>query len=224
MNKVRLRAGSATLADWRAIYRGACPSVEESCIPAVEASAKAVAEIIDRGKPVYGVNTGFGKLASERIEVPDLAKLQRNIVLSHAAGTGAPSPQPIVRLMMSLKLASLARGASGVSMQTLSMLDSMLTRGLTPVIPSQGTLRTLAADKFNFDIETIIAILIIVIVIALVAVVCACSVIRNKRRIAEQLEITKKIKEDSDIIAATEKRTDAYIIDPANDCESPNKN
>ena len=139
MNKVRLRAGSATLADWRAIYRGACPSVEESCIPAVEASAKAVAEIIDRGKPVYGVNTGFGKLASERIEVPDLAKLQRNIVLSHAAGTGAPSPQPIVRLMMSLKLASLARGASGVSMQTLSMLDSMLTRGLTPVIPSQGS-------------------------------------------------------------------------------------
>ena len=68
MNKVRLRAGSATLADWRAIYRGACPSVEESCIPAVEASAKAVAEIIDRGKPVYGVNTGFGTLQYSAME------------------------------------------------------------------------------------------------------------------------------------------------------------
>ena len=68
------------------------------------------------GAPVYGVNTGFGKLASVRIERCRPRRLQRNIVLSHAAGTGAPMPHvPMVRLMLALKLASLARGASGRS-------------------------------------------------------------------------------------------------------------
>ncbi len=67
-----------------------------------------------KGEPVYGINTGFGKLASVRIASADLETLQRNIVLSHAAGVGEPTPAPIVRLMMALKLASLAQGASGV--------------------------------------------------------------------------------------------------------------
>ncbi len=67
-----------------------------------------------RGEPVYGINTGFGKLASVRIATSDLETLQRNIVLSHAAGVGETTPAPIVRLMMALKLASLAQGASGV--------------------------------------------------------------------------------------------------------------
>ncbi|NEL27704.1 MAG: aromatic amino acid lyase, partial [Xanthomonas perforans] len=91
------------------------------------------------GEPVYGVNTGFGKLASVRIEREDLQTLQRNIVLSHAAGVGEPTPVPVVRLMMALKLTSLAQGASGVQPQTLALLDAMLRLGITPVVPCQGS-------------------------------------------------------------------------------------
>ncbi|MCH2994072.1 aromatic amino acid lyase, partial [Listeria monocytogenes] len=79
------------------------------------------------------------KLASVRIGDDDLATLQRNIVLSHAAGPGAPSPVPIVRRMMALKLASLGQGASGVQPQTIALLEAMLDQGLTPVVPCQGS-------------------------------------------------------------------------------------
>ena len=103
------------------------------------AGAEAVRRILAKGQPIYGINTGFGKLASVRIDAADLETLQRNIVLSHAAGVGDPSPDPVVRLMMALKLASLAQGASGVRLETTAMLEAMLTRGLTPVVPSQGS-------------------------------------------------------------------------------------
>src|SRR3546814_2730963 len=83
--------------------------------PHIAESAAAVGRILAHGDPVYGINTGFGKLASVRIDAADLATLQRNIVLSHAAGTGAPSPAPVVRLMMALKLASLARSEEHTS-------------------------------------------------------------------------------------------------------------
>src|SRR3546814_7167067 len=73
--------------------------------------AAAVARILGRHEPVYGINTGFGKLASVRIGDDELEMLQRNIVLSHAAGVGDPMPLPVVRLMLALKLASLAQGA-----------------------------------------------------------------------------------------------------------------
>ena len=72
-----------------------------------------------KNKVIYGINTGFGKLASVRIEAADLETLQRNIVLSHAAGVGKPMPVPVVRLMMALKLGSLAQGASGVQPATV---------------------------------------------------------------------------------------------------------
>ncbi len=81
--------------------------------PAIVRSARAVEAIVARGEPVYGINTGFGKLASVRIAPDDLATLQRNIVLSHAAGVGEPMPAAHVRLMMALKLASLGHGALG---------------------------------------------------------------------------------------------------------------
>ena len=92
-----------------------------------------------RGEPVYGVNTGFGKLAGVRIADADLAELQRNIVLSHAAGVGPATSVETTRLMMALKLASLAQGASGVRLETLRLLEAMLARGLTPVVPAQGS-------------------------------------------------------------------------------------
>jgi histidine ammonia-lyase len=139
MNKILLQPGDAPLAHWRAIYRGARLDLDPSAEPKITASAAAVSRILDKGKPVYGINTGFGKLASVRIGNTDLAALQRNIVLSHAAGFGPPSPVPIVRLMMALKLASLAQGASGVRPQTVALLKDMLDRDLTPLVPSQGS-------------------------------------------------------------------------------------
>ncbi|UDL94119.1 histidine ammonia-lyase [Lichenihabitans sp. PAMC28606] len=139
MTSIMLKPGAASLADWRAIYRGAVPTLDPACRPAVEASAASVARIVAKGEPVYGINTGFGKLASVRIDAADLATLQRNIVLSHAAGVGEPMPVSIARLMMALKVASLAQGASGVQPATLDLLAAMLARDVIPVVPAQGS-------------------------------------------------------------------------------------
>src|ERR1700722_7836301 len=87
-----LTPGSADLDAWRAIHAGAAIDLNPACRGAVERGDAAVQAIIAKGEPVYGVNTGFGKLASVRIDSSDLAELQRNIVLSHAAGVGAPLP------------------------------------------------------------------------------------------------------------------------------------
>ncbi|WP_442957873.1 histidine ammonia-lyase [Phenylobacterium sp.] len=139
MNDVVLRPGEASLADWAAIYRGAGARLDPACAPLIAESAAAVERILAKGEPVYGINTGFGKLASVRIAAADLETLQRNIVLSHAAGVGEASPVPVIRLMLALKLASLAQGASGVRPATVALLEAMLTKGLTPVIPGQGS-------------------------------------------------------------------------------------
>ncbi len=139
MTALTLTPGRATLADWRAIADGAAVQLDPAAMPAVEASARAVDAIIARGEPVYGINTGFGKLASVHIASGDLAALQRNIVLSHAAGVGEPTRPESVRLMMALKLASLGRGASGVRPADVAMLEAMLARDVIPVIPSQGS-------------------------------------------------------------------------------------
>ena len=131
--------GAVSLSDWRAIWQGAPARLDPASAPIIADSAAAVARILARGDPVYGINTGFGKLASVRIDDADLARLQRNIVLSHAAGTGDPAPVAVVRLMMALKLASLAQGASGVRPQTVTLLEAMLALGATPVVPAQGS-------------------------------------------------------------------------------------
>jgi histidine ammonia-lyase len=136
---IALQPGAVGLSAWQAIYSGAGVRLDPSCVPVIEASARAVEAIVARGEPVYGINTGFGKLASVRIEAADLARLQTNIVLSHAAGVGEPAPVAIVRLMLALKLASLAQGASGVRPATVAMLEAMLAKGLTPVVPCQGS-------------------------------------------------------------------------------------
>jgi len=139
VTKLVLNPGDVALADWRAIYRGASARLADSAWPVIAASAAAVERILAKGEPVYGINTGFGKLASVRIGDADLETLQRNIVLSHAAGVGEPSPIPVIRLMMALKLASLAQGASGVRVETVKLLEAMLVQGLTPVVPCQGS-------------------------------------------------------------------------------------
>lgn len=134
-----LHPGQVSLLDWRAVYRGAIPKLDSACFAAVQASADTVDRIVAKGDPVYGINTGFGKLANVRIETNDLEVLQRNIVLSHAAGVGEDSPIAVIRLMMALKLASLAQGASGIRRATLELLEAMLARGVIPVVPAQGS-------------------------------------------------------------------------------------
>jgi histidine ammonia-lyase len=138
-DSVILRPGAASLADWRLIYRGASVVLDPSSRPRVEASAQLIETIIAKGDAVYGINTGFGKLATVRIGADDLVTLQKNIILSHAAGVGDPLPQSVVRLAMVLKLASLAQGISGVRLSILDHLALCLTKDLIPVIPGQGS-------------------------------------------------------------------------------------
>lgn len=139
MNEILLVPGHATLADWRRIYRGESLRLDPASFAAIERAAGTVDAIVQKGDPVYGINTGFGKLASVRIEAADLALLQSNIVLSHAAGTGEPMALSVARLMMALKLASLSQGASGVKPTTIRLLEAMLKKGLTPLVPCQGS-------------------------------------------------------------------------------------
>jgi len=136
---VMLDPGAATLAQWREIYFGAQAQLRPGWDAKVARSADIVDAIIAKGESVYGINTGFGKLANVRISDADLVTLQRNIVVSHAAGVGEPLPVPVVRLMMALKLASLAQGVSGVRTSTVEHLAACLDKGLVPIVPGQGS-------------------------------------------------------------------------------------
>ncbi|MEK6636603.1 MAG: histidine ammonia-lyase [Pseudomonadota bacterium] len=136
---MQVSPGAVPLADWRALYRGESPALDPACRVGIAESAAAVARILARHEPVYGINTGFGKLATVKIGDADLETLQRNIVLSHAAGVGDAMPVPIARLMMALKLTSLGQGASGVQPATIALLEALLEKGITPVIPAQGS-------------------------------------------------------------------------------------
>jgi histidine ammonia-lyase len=111
--------------------------------PASWAAVDAAAAVVDRAvaddRAVYGVNTGFGKLARQRIDAAQVATLQRNLVLSHAAGTGDPLPDPVVRLVLVLKAASLSLGYSGVRRETIGRLLALLDAGILPVVPGQGS-------------------------------------------------------------------------------------
>lgn len=136
---VTLHPGSVPLSDLETIYRtGAAARLDEAFRPGIEKAAARIAEIAG-GAPAYGVNTGFGKLASVRIPAADVETLQRNLILSHCCGVGAPLAPEIARLVMALKLISLGRGASGVRPQTVALIEAMLERGVTPAIPEKGS-------------------------------------------------------------------------------------
>ena len=113
--------------------------LHETCIAGIHASAETVRRIVAAGKPAYGINTGFGKLAKVHIPVEQLEQLQTNLVRSHAVGVGALLDDACVRLIMALKIASLARGHSGVRMETLETLVAMYNAQVWPCIPSQGS-------------------------------------------------------------------------------------
>ncbi len=114
-------------------------AIASSALDLLDQGAATVARIVDSGRTVYGVNTGFGLLANTRINDADLETLQKNLVLSHACGVGDALPHQTVRLIMALKIASLTRGASGVRRETVQLLAEMLNRGLVPLIPAKGS-------------------------------------------------------------------------------------
>jgi histidine ammonia-lyase len=135
-----LLPGSATLADLARLYWDGAPAqLHPDTGPGIDAAAALIARASRDVAPVYGVNTGFGKLANTAIAPEDRAALQRNLILSHCCGVGAPLPAHIVRLIMSLKLLSLGRGASGVRRDVVDLLTAMLAKGVMPVIPGQGS-------------------------------------------------------------------------------------
>ncbi len=137
---IEMIPGTVTLATLEQIWRnGTHARLAASARAGVEAAAAMVAEAAAGEAPVYGINTGFGKLASTKIASEDTATLQRNLILSHSCGVGEPLTEDKVRLMMVLKLLSLGRGASGVRWLVINQIEEMLARGVTPVVPSQGS-------------------------------------------------------------------------------------
>ncbi|MDU8925849.1 histidine ammonia-lyase [Alisedimentitalea sp. MJ-SS2] len=135
-----LTPGTADLKQLEQIWRGSAKiSLDPACKPQVEAAAQIVEQAAQGNTPVYGVNTGFGKLASVKIPPDQTAQLQRNLILSHCCGVGQPLDPATTRLMMALKLLSLGRGASGVRWQICLQIEAMLYANLTPVIPEQGS-------------------------------------------------------------------------------------
>ncbi|MCY4452004.1 MAG: histidine ammonia-lyase [Immundisolibacterales bacterium] len=135
-----LAPGTVTLRDLRAVHGSDAPMrLDRSARAAVDAAARRVEEAAAGNHPVYGVNTGFGKLAAVKIAAEDTARLQRNLVLSHSSGVGSPTPPEITRLMMVLKLLSLGRGASGVRWSVIELMEDMINEGVLPVVPEQGS-------------------------------------------------------------------------------------
>jgi len=135
-----LHPGKVPLADLAEIYwSNGSARLDPSSDSAIDRGAARIAEIAAGNEPVYGINTGFGKLASIRIDAADVATLQRNLILSHCCGVGAPLPENVVRLVMALKLISLGRGASGVRIELVRLIEAMLEKGVIPVIPEKGS-------------------------------------------------------------------------------------
>lgn len=140
LDRISLSPGTVTLAELGRVWSGdAAAGIDAGARPAVEASAARVAVAAAGSEAVYGVNTGFGKLASVKIASADTASLQRNLILSHCCGVGDPLPVRIVDLMMLLKSLSLARGASGVRWAVIELLGEMRARDVMPVVPAQGS-------------------------------------------------------------------------------------
>jgi histidine ammonia-lyase len=132
--------GHVTLADLAEIYwQEQAVTLDAACRPRIEKAHAQIARAAAGDIAVYGVNTGFGKLASVKIAAKDTARLQLNLILSHCCGVGPKMPRRHTRLMMALKLLSLGRGASGVRLTLVDLLEAMLAKGVTPMIPAQGS-------------------------------------------------------------------------------------
>ncbi|WP_144007072.1 histidine ammonia-lyase [Pelomonas sp. KK5] len=137
---LEITPGSLSLADLRAIRNGDVQlTLHADATHAIERSAAIVQKAAAGDEPVYGVNTGFGKLASKRIGKDELAALQRNLIRSHCVGVGEALKPSVVRLMLATKAASLARGYSGVRMEVVQAILDCFNAGLVPFVPAKGS-------------------------------------------------------------------------------------
>ncbi len=138
--KMVIGEGDLTFEDLR-FFLEHQPEIELSvaAMERIEKSHAIIQQIVRDNRVVYGVTTGFGKFADVRIDPEQTRELQRRLVLSHAAGTGAPMPVEIVRLMMLLKIKNLSQGHSGVRPVVVKQLVEMLNRGIVPVVPQKGS-------------------------------------------------------------------------------------
>ena len=135
-----IEPGRLTLAQLRSAQAAdAKIAIDPQARAGIDASARLVQQAADGEAAVYGVNTGFGKLANQRIAHGDLVQLQLNLLRSHAVGVGEPLPERVVRLILLLKAASLARGFSGIRYEVIEALVQLFNHGITPVIPCQGS-------------------------------------------------------------------------------------
>jgi len=140
MTALHLSPGRLTLDQLRSVWTNSVAvTLDRDARARIDAAADTVAGVIAEGRIVYGVNTGFGLLARTHIDATRLAELQRALVLSHSAGTGPPLDDAVVRLTLLLKIASLARGYSGVRYEVVDALLKLLNTGVVPVVPSQGS-------------------------------------------------------------------------------------
>jgi len=137
---LHLVPGALTLDALLAIHQGGVQlHLDDACRAGIRASQQVVQSAADGDAPVYGVNTGFGKLANKRISKEQLATLQCNLIRSHCVGVGDPLSAPVMRLMLALKAASLARGYSGVRETVVDTLIAVFNADLLPWVPSQGS-------------------------------------------------------------------------------------
>ena len=135
-----LNPGALTLSELRAVWADHFPiALSPASAEPIAASAALVKTIVDKGDPAYGINTGFGILAKAHIPNEQLEQLQRNLILSHAVGTGELISDAIVRLILLTKIGSLARGYSGVRPVIIDTLIALYNAGIMPAIPSQGS-------------------------------------------------------------------------------------
>ena len=139
-NPFTIKPGTLTLADLRNLHESGRPvALDPGCWPAVAASAETVSAVIREHRTVYGINTGFGSLAHTRIADDQVTELQRRLVLSHAAGVGPLLDDRTVRLMMILKVNSLALGFSGIRRPVLEAMVTLINAGAYPCVPSKGS-------------------------------------------------------------------------------------
>ncbi len=135
-----LNPGTLTLKDLRALIEAPRPiALDPASHGAIDRSAAVVQAVIDRGETAYGINTGFGALARTHIKDDQLTELQRRLVLSHAAGTGEPLSDPIVRAILILKINGLARGFSGIRRGVIEALVALVNAEVYPRIPAKGS-------------------------------------------------------------------------------------
>ena len=140
MNALTLTPGTLTLKQLRDVWRQPCTlSLDEKAHDGINASVACVNAIVAEDRTAYGINTGFGLLAQTRIATHDLENLQRSLVLSHAAGVGEPLDEAMVRLMMVLKINSLARGFSGIRLSVIQALMALVNAQVTPWVPTKGS-------------------------------------------------------------------------------------